>query len=142
MRKLRDKLISFMYGRNGMDKFNQFLFKIYLILLVALWIVSIFTNPIIYTIWSACLSVFAIYIIFRCFSKNIVKRQVENRNFLEVMSQFKTYSNLNKSKIRDRKTHIYKKCPYCKAVLRLKRIKGNHRAACPRCSKSFDIKVR
>ena len=142
MRRFRDKLISFMYGRNGMDSFNSFLFKLYLILLVSLWILSIFVHPIIYYVWSSCLSVLAIYIIFRLFSKNIVKRQIENRNFINVSSQFKAYSNLNKSKIRDRKTHVYKKCPYCKAVLRLKKIKGKHRAACPRCGKSFDVVVR
>lgn len=142
MRKIRDKIFTFMYGRNGIDKFNLFLSKIYIILLIALWVLSLFVHPLIYIIWSAFVTVLAIYIVFRCFSKNIVKRQIENRNFLEVISQFKTYSNLNKSKIRDRKTHIYKKCPYCKAVLRLKMIKGKHRAACPRCAKSFDIVVR
>jgi hypothetical protein len=142
MRKLIYKLNTFMHGRNGMDKYNKFLFKIYLILLISLWILSIFTPQIVYVIWSICLSMLALYIVFRCFSKNIVKRQIENSNYLDVCAQYKTYANLNKSKIKDRKTHIYKKCPYCKAVLRLKRIKGKHRAACPRCSKSFDVKVR
>ena len=142
MRRLKDKLIAFMYGRNGIDKFNQFLFKLYLILLILLWIISLFVHPIVYAVWSICLSILPIYMIFRCFSKNIVKRQVENRNYNDVVTQFKNYSNLLKNKYRDRKTHIYKKCPFCKAVLRLKRIRGKHRAACPRCSKSFDITVK
>ena len=142
MRRFRDKLIAFMYGRNGMDKFNQFLFKIYFILLISLWIVSIFANPLLYGIMSMCLTVFAAYIAFRCFSKNIVKRQIENRRFLETRSKLKAELNLTKSRIRDRKTHIFKKCPQCKAVLRLRRIKGKHKAVCPRCSKSFDVRVR
>ena len=142
MRRFRDKLIAFMYGRNGMDKFNQFLFKIYFILLISLWIVSIFANPLLYGIMSMCLTVFAAYIAFRCFSKNIVKRQIENRRFLETKSKLKAELNLTKSRIRDRKTHIFKKCPQCKAVLRLRRIKGKHKAVCPRCSKSFNVRVR
>lgn len=142
MRRFRDKLIAFMYGRNGMDKLNQFLFKIYFILLISLWIVSIFANPLLYGIMSMCLTVFAAYIAFRCFSKNIVKRQIENRRFLETRSKLKAELNLTKSRIRDRKTHIFKKCPQCKAVLRLRRIKGKHKAVCPRCSKSFDVRVR
>ena len=123
MRRFRDKLIAFMYGRNGMDKFNQFLFKIYFILLISLWIVSIFANPLLYGIMSMGLTLFVVYIAFRCFSKNIVKRQIENRRFLETRSKLKAELNLTKSKIRDRKTHIFKKCPQCKAVLRLRRIK-------------------
>ena len=85
MRRFRDKLIAFMYGRNGMDKFNQFLFKIYFILLISLWIVSIFAKPLLYGIMSMSLTVFVAYIAFRCFSKNIVKRQIENRRFLEIL---------------------------------------------------------
>lgn len=142
MRNLKDKFINFMSGRNGMDSFNKFLFCLYFVLYVIVFIISLFVHPAIYYILSICLCFLAAYMVYRFFSKNLIKRQVENRGYLSVVESFKASNNLRKSIIRDRKTHIYKKCPYCKAVLRLKKIKGKHRAACPRCSKSFDITVR
>ena len=142
MNNFKNKLLAFMSGRNGMDSFNKFLFALYLILYVLLFIISFFVHHVVSTVLSFCLTLLALYLVYRFFSRNLVKRQIENRNFLSVMESFKTSNNLRKSMIRDRKTHVYKKCPYCKAVLRLKRIKGKHRAACPRCSKSFDVNVR
>ena len=142
MRNLKDKFINFMSGRNGMDGFNKFLFCLYFVLYVIVFIISLFVHPAIYFILSIGLCFLAAYMVYRFFSKNLIKRQVENRGYLSVVESFKASNNLRKSIIRDRKTHIYKKCPYCKAVLRLKKIKGKHRAACPRCSKSFDITVR
>ncbi len=139
--RFRDKLISFMYGRNGFDKFGRFLFVIYLILVVCQWIVSIFTPPLVSFIMSGVAMLLAFYIFFRAFSRNLVKRQAENYKYIQFSSKIKTFFSLQKSKFRDRKTHVYKKCPRCKAVLRLKKIKGRHRAVCPRCSSSFDVKV-
>ena len=39
------------------------------------------------------------------------------------------------------RTHIYKKCPNCHAVLRLPRRKGKHTTVCPNCSKEFKVRV-
>lgn len=139
--RFRDKLIRFMYGRNGLDKFGRFLFVIYLILVICQWIVSIFTPPLVSFIMSGIVMLLAFYIFFRAFSRNLVKRQAENYKYVRFSSKIKTFFSLQKSKIRDRKTHVYRKCPRCKAVLRLKKIKGKHRAVCPRCSGSFDVKV-
>ena len=142
MNKFIGKIVAFMYGRNGMDKLNTFLMKVYVCLVIVLWILTLLTHPYVYIITSLILGGFAAYIVFRCLSKNIVKRQYENRKFISLCDRINTSISLYKSMYKDRKTHIYKKCPYCKAVLRLKRVKGKHRAACPRCSRSFDVKVR
>ncbi|MFR2916862.1 MAG: hypothetical protein ACLTKQ_08005 [Acutalibacteraceae bacterium] len=40
-----------------------------------------------------------------------------------------------------RKTHVFKKCPGCKAVLRLPRKKGKHTVNCPHCHKNFTVHV-
>ena len=40
---------------------------------------------------------------------------------------------LRKNKFRDRKTHVYRKCPHCKAQIRLPKVKGEHKCACPKC---------
>ncbi len=139
--RFRDKLIRFMYGRNGFDKLCRFLFVIYLILVVCQWIVSIFVPPLVSLIMSSCIMLLAFYIFFRALSRNLIKRQAENYRYIQLLSKIKTFFSLQKSKFRDRKTHIYRKCPRCKAVLRLKKIKGKHRAVCPRCANSFDVKV-
>lgn len=140
--RLRDKLIRFMYGRNGMDKFNMFLFVIYFILMICSWIIGIFSPMIMSLVFNPLMLILAIYMTFRCFSRNIYKRQIENRKYLAFSGKIKEKVNLQKNKFKDRKTHVYKKCPYCKAILRLKRIKGNHSAVCPRCTKSFEVRVR
>ena len=133
--------MSFISGRNGFDKYGRFLFFVYFILVIVQWIISIFVPPVVSLIMSALLTLLAIYIFFRIFSKNLVKRSSENYKYIQFETKIKNYFSLQKSKHRDRKTHVYKKCPKCKAVLRLKRIKGKHRAVCPRCGNSFDVKV-
>ena len=139
--RFRNRLMSFMYGRNGFDKLGRFLFVVYLILVVCQWIISIFVPPFVSFIMSSCIMLLAIYIFFRALSRNIVKRQAENYKYIQLASKFKSYFSLQKAKMRDRKTHVFKKCPRCKAVLRLKKIKGKHRAACPRCGNTFEVKV-
>ena len=139
--RFRNRLMSFMYGRNGIDKFGRFLFIFFIFLVIAQWIISIFVPQIFSLILSSLIMLLAIYIFFRAFSRNLVKRQAENYKYIQFASKFKTFFSLQKSKFRDRKTHVYKKCPRCKAVLRLKKIKGKHRAVCPRCGNSFDVKV-
>ena len=139
--KFVNRLMSFMSGRNGFDRYGRFLFFVYFILVIVQWIVSIFVPQIVSLIMSVLLTLLAIYIFFRIFSKNLVKRSSENYKYIQIETKVKGYFSLQKSKHRDRKTHIYKKCPKCRAVLRLKRIKGKHRAVCPRCGNSFDVKV-
>ena len=139
--RFRNRLISFMYGRNGFDRFGRFLFVIYLILFVVQSIISLFVKPIVSFILSSCIMLLAFYIFFRALSRNLVKRRAENYRYMKFASKVKAFFSVQKAKIRDRKTHVYKKCPRCKAVLRLKKIKGSHRAACPRCGNSFDVKV-
>ncbi len=141
MRNFRDKLLRFMYGRNGIDAYNRFIFILYFVLTVIYWIVSLFVSQLVSTLFSIVLFALMIYLVFRTMSRNILKRQKENRRYLALSGAFVSYLRLQRNKLKDRKTHVYRKCPNCKAVLRLKKIKGSHRAVCPRCSTSFDVKV-
>ena len=141
MRNFRSKFISFMSGRYGIDDLGKFLFWIYVFLIFAVAIVDVFFNSVYISIARILTSLLAIYLIWRIFSRNIYKRRNENVRFKEGFSKISAWFKLQKNKFRDRKTHIYRKCPYCKAILRLKKIKGKHRAACPRCGKSFDVRV-
>ena len=74
-------------------------------------------------------------------SRNVYKRQEENRKFLKLFEKPKKFFELQKCKRRDRKTHVYKKCPSCKNNLRLPKVKGKHTAVCPCCKTRFDVKI-
>ena len=140
--RFRDKLIRYFSGRYGIDAFGRFLFLIYIVAAVILTMVEFFVTSWILFAIHVLLTTLAVYTLFRVMSRSIYRRQAENRKFLAMRDGLVGWCNLQKSKYRDRKTHVYRKCPYCKSVLRLKKIKGDHRAACPRCAKSFDITIR
>ena len=132
--KFTDKLIRFMYGRNGNDKLNQFLFWVYFVLLLA----NLFLKSVI--LWVVELILVALYM-FRFLSRNIYRRQTENRKFLKIWNKFTGFFKLQKNKFRDRKTHVYRKCEHCKAVLRLPKKPGKHTVRCPQCNKTFSVKI-
>lgn len=133
--RLRQKLSAFMYGRYGPDNLYNFLTVTYMVVAIA----NAFLRSLILAILELVLIFFVFY---RFFSRNIYKRSEENRKYLAVKSKIKGFFSLSRQKIKERKTHIYKKCPSCKAVLRLPRKKGEHTVRCPKCSNRFDVKVR
>ena len=106
-----------MQGRYGIDAFYKFLMWTYF----AVIILNIFIGSRILTYLS--LFIF-IYMFFRVFSKNIYKRQAENIKYWNIKEKVRKFINLQKNKIKYRKTHVYKKCPYCKANIKLPRKKG------------------
>ncbi len=132
--KFRDKLIRFMYGRYGFDAFSRFL----LIFCVVLSIVNMFFRNWYLSIFESALM---FYLIFRIFSRNIYKRRQENERFVKMSSKLKGSFKLLKNRWKDRGTHIYRKCPSCKATLRLPREKGKHTVKCPKCSNRFNVNV-
>lgn len=139
-RKTALKFQHFMIGRYGMDALYKALFVFYLISIVLGAIINNFskTGYYIISILSTLLIVFAFY---RVFSKNIEMRRKENNDWLSFTLKFKKRFKLIKDKWTFRKTHVFKKCPSCKAVLRLKRKKGQHNVCCPQCKKDFTIRV-
>ncbi len=137
--KFRERIQRFMYGRNGNDSLNNFFFILYIITIVVYFFISKYVpyNYILFGLQFLLLFI----IIFRFLSRNIVKRQIANDRFLNIRMYLKRPFLRFAHRIRDRKTHVYRKCPNCKQVLRLKKIKGEHRVKCPKCSHIFDIKV-
>ncbi|MCQ2446350.1 MAG: zinc-ribbon domain-containing protein [Clostridia bacterium] len=132
--RFREKLMNFMVGRNGYDQ----LCIATLGLAMALLIVNLFVHSVIIVIIEYLLLAWTI---FRALSKNTYRRSIENGKFTAFWERLKRFFKLQKNKIRDRKTHVYRKCPHCKTVLRLPKIKGSHGVTCPRCSSRFDVKV-
>ena len=136
--RFREKLARFFYGRYGADALYYALFAVYIIL----WGVLLFVwNPTARIIISTLQTAVFVLMILRVFSRNIYKRRRENEAFLKAFRPVKNFFILTKNRIRDAKDFRYRKCPHCKAVLRLPKRKGKHPVICPRCKKRFMAKV-
>lgn len=135
MTKLQNKIYKFMYGRNGADDLYIFCIVLYFIIaFINIFIKSIYLN-------SFEIILFAL-IIFRSLSKNIIKRQKENRIYLELKEKICKFFRIRKRIIRDWNTNLYRKCPKCKTMLKLPLKKGKHTVKCPHCENRFQVKCR
>ena len=124
-----------MYGRYGSD-------QLYMAILVAAVLVSL-TNSVLTvflresTVYSGIvapiLSVIVygllIYSFFRMFSRNIYKRQRENRRFTQLWMRLKDRNNR------------YFRCPNCKQTVRVPRGRGKICIRCPKCGEKFTRKT-
>ena len=129
----RYRLMQFMSGRYGVDKMTYFL-------LILAGVIS-FANCFFYSwILRAIVSLICCYALFRTLSRNIYTRSRENQKFEAFLYKIRNYRNVRRERRADF-THIYKKCPYCKAILRLPRRKGKHTTVCPKCQRAFRVRV-
>lgn len=130
----RYRLMQFMSGRYGVDKLMYFtLVSAAILSFLNLFIRSGIIQILVYAI--------VFYSAFRFFSRNIYARKKENDWFLNKMNFLKKRKELYEQKRADQ-FHVYKKCPACKAILRLPHRIGEHTTVCPRCGKEFKVKVR
>lgn len=130
----------FMQGRYGTDRLHRVLSWVYLaILIISIFIARSADIKVYYTVLLLGLAVL-VFSFFRVFSKNIEKRRKENERWLAFENRIKKRFRILRDRWKFRKTHVFKKCPKCKAVLRLKRIKGTHNVTCPHCNETFKIK--
>ena len=130
--KFREKFARFMAGRYGVDQLNKDLLWFYLILAI----LSMFVRYL-HFLTLACM----IWMFFRMFSRNVQKRWAENNKYMTYRNKVTGWFGLQKRKWNDRKTHRYRKCPHCKATVRLPYKKGTHTVSCPRCHKDFQVKI-
>ncbi len=130
----RYRLMQFMSGRYGTDKLNNFI----LICAVAVSVINLFLRNYIIQLLVYLL---IFYALFRVLSRNIDARRRENRWFCDKISFVSKQKEIYEQRKAD-KFHVYKKCPSCKAILRLPHRIGTHTTVCPRCSKEFRVKVR
>lgn len=131
--RLREKLAKFFYGRNGPDT----IYNVCAVTALVLMVVNLFLH---YAAIDIIVSLLLVYAVFRLISRNVGKRQEENRKFLRFIEKIKGFFRTLKAKLTDRE-HVYKKCPNCKCQLRLPRKKGEHTARCPRCGSTFGVKI-
>ena len=125
--------MRFMSGRYGADALFYVMFSIS----AALAFTNIFVRS--YILQMAVYAVMVLAIL-RVMSRNTAARAKENRIALAAIYKIKDNCEVRRKRKADY-THIYKKCPHCRAVLRLPRKKGKHTTVCPRCSKSFTVRV-
>ncbi len=135
MSQLKYKLQRFMMGRYGGDQLYRFLLFISLVIII----VNLFVSHIALTIASMIILLIGMM---RTFSKNIVARRKENAIYLKITKKLFGFIPRSIKRFKDRKTHVYKHCPHCKATLRLKKIKGPHTVECPKCFKDFSVKIK
>lgn len=124
--KLGYKMASFMYGRYGNDDLTKFLLIFALILMVVSWIPHLGW---VYFLAAAVL----VWSLMRSFSRKFERRRRELECYLKIKRPIVNFFKLSRNKWRDRKTHIYFKCPKCKAVLRVPKGKGEIIVTCTRC---------
>ncbi len=132
---LRNLLSKLFYGRYGIDPLFYFLFAVYFVLVI----VNAFVRS--YVLQIIILALF-LYSFFRVFSRNLEKRRRENEWFKRIWSTIKQKVRLCFRRLKEIRTHRYRKCPYCKAVLRLPKRVGTHKGTCPRCKKDFILRIR
>lgn len=130
---LRERIARFLYGRNGPDALYRFVSYLMLVLLI----VNLFVRSIVLSVFIDLLFAYAL---FRLLSRNLAKRQSENRRFLRMTERITARFRTLRIRLSDRE-HVYKKCPECGSQLRLPRRKGTHTARCPRCYATFRVSI-
>lgn len=128
------KFQRFMMGRYGVDS----LFYGLIMASAVLSIINIFVHSFILQL---IVYAFIVYAFVRVMSKNHAARSRENMFFMSVAQKIKKKRDTARQRKADI-NHIYKKCPECKAVLRLPRKKGKHTTVCPKCNHSFNVTVK
>lgn len=139
MGRFKNSFIRFFSGRYGADALYYFTFVLSLLLILSnVFVRSFVASLIIYAVAVGLLA----WATFRSFSRNIYKRRKENETFIKIKNKIFSPFVLAKNKIRDRKTHKYIKCKKCRAVIRVKRIPGEHFLHCPKCSEEIKVKIK
>ena len=121
-RRFGNTLARFMYGRYGSDRFNRFLLVLYLIF----WVLSVVFRGWTGLIFYALTTVTMVWTLFRMLSRNISRRQAENRWYLHQITRLK-----------DIRRYRYRRCPHCRGMLRLPIKRGRRTVTCHRCRHQF-----
>ena len=134
MSKFKAWLYRFMAGRRGMDQFGMALYVTGLVL----YILALFTRFGILNLLSLAMWIYAIY---RAFSRNLVRREKENRWFLAKYQPLKRRVSQAWVRFKNRKVYKYYRCPKCKSWLKLPRHVGEKTVTCGHCGASFNKKA-
>ena len=137
---MQNAFLRFMYGRNGSDQLNNALLVVYL----AVWLLGnlltgITKSGVIATIVNILMTVLAVVIFWRLFSKNLARRRSENQKFLAWWYPTKNRLAGMKQRYAD-KDHKYFTCKSCKTICRVPVGKGKIVITCPKCGTKINAK--
>ena len=128
------RLSRFMSGRYGIDT----LFYVLVSVSIVFSFINLFVRSYLLQIFVYLLLLLAFL---RVVSRNHNARYNENKLVENFINKIRKKRDVYRQRRADT-THIYKKCPKCKAVLRLPRRKGKHTTICPKCNNSFKVNVK
>ena len=137
--KMQNALIRFMYGRNGFDPLNRFLFWVVLILDIASIFMARGESPL-GGILSLVVTAAWLLLLFRTFSRNLAKRREENQKFVGWWWKVKKKTAGAKARHADR-DHKYFTCKSCGAICRVPVGKGKIVITCPKCRAQIQAKT-
>ena len=134
MNNLRNKMARFMYGRYGIDKMGTFMTGTAMGgLLLSLLCGGSFLGRGLYYLALILL----IWSYFRMFSKNTGKRYQENVKFLLIKNRISGPLSRKWAHLKQRKTHVFFKCPSCGQKMRTPKGQGEKHVTCPKCHTQF-----
>lgn len=133
MDKFRTGAVRFLSGRNGTDQLNGGLLVLYVILVfLRSLLVLLFPYAAVSGLFSLLILLVAATVVFRIFSRNLPRRQAENRRFLRWWGPRAAALSAGAARRRDR-DHRYFRCKNCGALCRVPRGAGRIEITCPRC---------
>ncbi len=137
LHRVGNSLARFMYGRNGVDQLNMALLVGYLLLCVVRAVLSALVHSmVVRTICDVLLLALAILIFWRMLSRDVYRRQCENRKWVGFWSGLKSRRSAARARHAD-KEHKYFKCKNCKTICRVPAGKGKIVITCPKCGQEI-----
>lgn len=134
MNKFKLALARFFMGRRGMDQLGMAIYITGLVLyILSLILQAGLINLLAFVLWA--------YGIFRMFSKNLYKREAENRAFLNWFNPIKRKVMQAVTRFKNRRVYKYFRCPKCHSWLKLPRGVGEKTITCGKCGESFKKKA-
>lgn len=129
----RYRLFNWLQGRHGIDALFYVLFGLAMVLaflncFLHLWVIQV----VVY--------VLGLVALVRAFAPRSEARRRENEMAMGWISRLRRKAAVAKERRND-PYYAYKKCPSCHAVLRLPKQPGKHTTVCPRCKKSFSVRI-
>ena len=137
--KIQNAIIRFMYGRNGFDQLNRFLFWVVLALDLVCMFLSGSKSPV-WSVFSWVLTAAWVYLLFRTFSRNLPKRRAENQKWVDFLWRIRSGSGAARARHAD-KDHKYFTCKSCKTICRVPVGKGKIIITCPKCGAKIEAKT-
>ena len=132
--RLQNTIRRFMVGRYGTDGLNRFLLGAYLVF----YLLSLcFRRGWVDFVLSTAATATAVWLLFRTLSRNIPRREAENQRFLAWWYPTLDWLHHQKDRLRDAGTCRYRRCPACRAWLRLPIKRGRRTVTCSRCHTPF-----